>query len=167
MILSLEEDEQEELQDVAQNVVTLDGEMMAVNGRVLAGHAPCAGGGLDTQGAYGKQDPDLASVCSCTCYGNKPKKDHSKHRWTQRRRRNRERGGESGESGGVGEIQSGPCRTRRQHGALRHNWVWRFIMGIFGFRNYQNSRSSDSNYFDEETQSISNIAKFSVKRSSL
>ena len=39
MILSLEDEEdQEELQDVAQNVVTLDGEVMAVNGRVLSGH---------------------------------------------------------------------------------------------------------------------------------
>ena len=39
MILSLEDEEdQEELQDAAQNVVTLDGEVMAVNGRVLSGH---------------------------------------------------------------------------------------------------------------------------------
>ena len=29
----------EELQDVSQNVVTLDGEVMAVNGRILAGHS--------------------------------------------------------------------------------------------------------------------------------
>lgn len=29
---------QEELQDVSQNVITLDGEVMAVNGRILAGH---------------------------------------------------------------------------------------------------------------------------------
>ena len=40
MILSLEDEEdQGELQDVAQNVVTLDGEVMAVNGKVLSGHA--------------------------------------------------------------------------------------------------------------------------------
>ena len=40
MILSLEDEEdQEELQDATQNVVTLDGEVMAVNGRVLSGHA--------------------------------------------------------------------------------------------------------------------------------
>ena len=29
----------EELQDVSQNVVTLEGEVMAVNGRILAGHS--------------------------------------------------------------------------------------------------------------------------------
>merc|ERR1711988_1117988 len=61
MILSLEDEEdQEELQDVAQNVVTLDGEVMAVNGRVLSGH-----GQLD----QGGQEADAVSVCSCTCYG--------------------------------------------------------------------------------------------------
>merc|ERR1711935_278156 len=36
MILSLEDEE--DLQDMHQNVVTLDGEVMAVNGRVLSGH---------------------------------------------------------------------------------------------------------------------------------
>merc|ERR1712083_198721 len=60
MILSLEDEEdQGELQDVTQNVVTLDGEVMAVNGRVLSGH-----GQLD----QGKES-DAVSVCSCTCYG--------------------------------------------------------------------------------------------------
>lgn len=64
MILSLEDEEdQEELQDMHQNVVTLDGEVMAVNGRVLSGH-----GQLDQKFNPG-QEPDAVSVCSCTCYG--------------------------------------------------------------------------------------------------
>ncbi len=59
MILSLEDEEdQEELQDAAQNVVTLDGEVMAVNGRVMSEHKFNPG-----------REPDAASVCSCTCYG--------------------------------------------------------------------------------------------------
>ena len=37
---------QEELQDVSQNVVTLDGEVMAVNGRILAGHSAANGRSL-------------------------------------------------------------------------------------------------------------------------
>merc|ERR1712141_176097 len=70
MILSLEEEEEEEeLQDAAQNVVTLDGEVMAVNGRVLAGH-----GQLDRKFNPGRE-PDAVSVCSCTCYGASTSKD--------------------------------------------------------------------------------------------
>ena len=45
--------------------------------------------------------------------------------------------------------------------------LWRFVLRIFGFRRYQNSHSDDSNYYDEETQSISNFARYAVKRASL
>jgi len=73
MILSLEDEEdQEELQDAAQNVVTLDGEVMAVNGRVLSGHND-----MNHKFKTGLE-PDAASVCSCTCYGTSGSSGYAK-----------------------------------------------------------------------------------------
>ena len=54
MILSLEEDEEEEdLQDVTQNVITVDDEYL--NGPMLARRLAL-------------RQPETVSVCSCTCY---------------------------------------------------------------------------------------------------
>ena len=163
MTLTLEEDNQEELQDVAQNVVTLDGEEIAVNGRVLAGTR-----GGPPKGLFTKQEEDVASVCSCTCYGNKPKKDPSR----EIRLKNRK-----GKRASESEFRNS-CRTtsklrtrvegrdsRRKIGRIAR--FWRFVLRIFGFRRYQNSHSDDSNYYDEETQSISNYVRYHVKRASL
>ena len=165
MILSLEEDEQEELQDVAQGVVTLDGELMAVNGRVLAGNAAAAG--LDSKTLYGKKEPDVASVCSCTCYGNKPKKDPTRKRRIipLKGKRNPKYETEIRSGCRINDLRTGAVTTARP--IFRTNRFLRSILRIFGFRRYQGSYSDDSNYYDEETQSISNIARHAVKRSSL
>ncbi|XP_050487869.1 two pore potassium channel protein sup-9 [Bombus huntii] len=48
----------EELQPASHHVLTLDGEVVAVNGKLLAGHVPIV---HDTD--------DCVSVCSCTCLG--------------------------------------------------------------------------------------------------
>lgn len=47
-----------ELQSASHHVLTIDGEVMAVNGKLLAGHVPIM---HDTD--------DCVSVCSCTCLG--------------------------------------------------------------------------------------------------
>ncbi|KAK0078292.1 hypothetical protein PV325_002720 [Microctonus aethiopoides] len=47
-----------ELQSASHHVLTLDGEVVAVNGKLLAGHVPMI---HDTD--------DCVSVCSCTCLG--------------------------------------------------------------------------------------------------
>ncbi|XP_012522173.1 two pore potassium channel protein sup-9 [Monomorium pharaonis] len=47
-----------ELQSASHHVLTLDGEVVAVNGKLLAGHVPIM---HDTD--------DCVSVCSCTCLG--------------------------------------------------------------------------------------------------
>lgn len=55
MILSLEEDEEEfDLQDVTQNVITVDDEYL--NGSLLPRRLTL-------------RQPETVSVCSCTCYG--------------------------------------------------------------------------------------------------
>lgn len=47
-----------EMQSVSHHVLTLDGEVVAVNGKLLASHVPIM---HDTD--------DCVSVCSCTCLG--------------------------------------------------------------------------------------------------
>ncbi|XP_045612111.1 two pore potassium channel protein sup-9 [Procambarus clarkii] len=58
-----------EMQDASQSVVTLDGELMAINGKLLAGTH-------DSEGREGRVGSftSVATVCSCTCY---PKPHHS------------------------------------------------------------------------------------------
>lgn len=51
--------EDNELQSSSHHVVTLDGEVMAVNGKLLAGH-PYIGDVIEI---------DQMSVCSCNCLG--------------------------------------------------------------------------------------------------
>lgn len=51
--------EDNELQSSSHHVLTLDGEVMAVNGKLLSGHA------LITDDA----ELDKTSVCSCNCLG--------------------------------------------------------------------------------------------------
>ena len=160
MILSLEEDEQEELQDVAQNVITVDEEVIAANGRLRGG---------PLKGLFTKQEADVASVCSCTCYGNKPKKDPERLiRMKNRKGRNRD--SESDTTRNTCRLNN--VRTRIEGRDSRRpisRWsrFWRFVLRIFGFRHYNSSHSDDSNYYDEETQSISNYARYAVKRASL
>ena len=160
MILSLEEDEQEELQDVAQNVVTVDEEVIAANGRLR--------GVIPVKGLFTKQEADVASVCSCTCYGNKPKKDPV--RLIRMKKRKGGQGDSESEMRDACKLNN--VRTRiegrdSRRPITRCARLWRFVLRIFGFRRYQNSHSDDSNYYDEETQSISNYARYAVKRASL
>lgn len=51
--------EDNELQSASHHVLTLDGEVLSVNGKLLAGHVL-----LDTN-----DEADQVSVCSCTCLG--------------------------------------------------------------------------------------------------
>jgi len=51
--------EDNELQSASHHVLTLDGEVLSVNGKLLAGHVL-----LDTN-----DQADQVSVCSCTCLG--------------------------------------------------------------------------------------------------
>jgi hypothetical protein len=51
--------EDNELQSASHHVLTLDGEVMSVNGKLLAGHVL-----LDCN-----DQADQVSVCSCTCLG--------------------------------------------------------------------------------------------------
>ncbi|KAF7990866.1 hypothetical protein HCN44_000671 [Aphidius gifuensis] len=50
--------EDNELQSSSHHVLTLDGEVLAVNGKLLAGHVPMI-----------HESDDYVSVCSCTCLG--------------------------------------------------------------------------------------------------
>ncbi|XP_063599639.1 two pore potassium channel protein sup-9-like [Penaeus indicus] len=67
-----------EMQDASQSVVTLDGELMAINGKVLAGTQESEGLG-ERRASY----TSIATVCSCTCY---PRPHHSpadiRHRYS-------------------------------------------------------------------------------------
>jgi hypothetical protein len=141
MILSLEEEEEEELQDAAHNVVTLDGEIMAVNGRILAGRKFNPG-----------LEPDAVSVCSCTCYGNKSSKDGNKTIFKQQQ--SLKRGGK----------QTGSSRRNPNQRPI-YIRIWNGILRFVGFPD-PDSTDSDGNYYDEETQSINNYARFAVKRAS-
>ncbi|KAK4303283.1 hypothetical protein Pmani_024668 [Petrolisthes manimaculis] len=59
-----------EMQDASQSVVTLDGELMAINGKLLAGTHDTEFAGSGQLGSY----TSVATVCSCTCY---PRPHHS------------------------------------------------------------------------------------------
>ncbi|XP_066979288.1 two pore potassium channel protein sup-9-like isoform X1 [Macrobrachium rosenbergii] len=68
-----------EMQDASQSVVTLDGELMAINGKLLAS----ANDGMEiSQGRMGSYN-SITTVCSCTCY---PRSHHSpadmRHRYS-------------------------------------------------------------------------------------
>ena len=49
------------MQLASNQVVTVDGEMMAINGKLLAGHSMI----------FDYDDLDKTSVCSCNCFGFK------------------------------------------------------------------------------------------------
>ena len=128
-----EEEEEEELQDAAQNVVTLDGEVMAVNGRILAGHHQAHNRTFNPG-----REPDAVSVCSCTCYGTKQKEK------IQRK-------------GTVVVVRRAkPVYIR----------LWNRLIRRLGCADASGPSSEDGNYYDEETQSINNHARFAVKRAS-
>ena len=63
---SAQEDNDDLIGGGAQNIMTLDGEIMALNGRVLTGQMADATSERDIVRALAD---DRASVCSCTCYG--------------------------------------------------------------------------------------------------
>ncbi|XP_071552418.1 two pore potassium channel protein sup-9-like [Panulirus ornatus] len=61
-----------EMQDASQSVVTLDGELMAINGKILAGTQQEAAELAADQRAAGSYT-SITTVCSCTCY---PRSQH-------------------------------------------------------------------------------------------
>ena len=66
------------MQDASQSVVTLDGELMAVNGKLLAANhdlLTSAGGG-HIASSYSS----INSVCSCTCYPKHHSSPDPRHR---------------------------------------------------------------------------------------
>ncbi|CAL4116285.1 unnamed protein product, partial [Meganyctiphanes norvegica] len=68
-----------EMQDASRSVVTLDGELLAINGKLLAGTGEMPGIVAEGMGSYSS----IATVCSCTCY---PRSHHysptdSRHRY--------------------------------------------------------------------------------------
>ena len=121
--------------------VTLDGEVMAVNGKVLAGHQQ-----FDRQFNAGRE-PDAASVCSCTCYG----------------------GNFPGTTfGGLTRRKSFKRRGRHARRNLTAKVLSFLKLGNYrsGERNEADMSDDTSNFYDEENQSINNYARFRVKRSS-
>eukprot|EP00095_Tigriopus_kingsejongensis_P002013 maker-scaffold419_size176504-snap-gene-0.33 protein:Tk02013 transcript:maker-scaffold419_size176504-snap-gene-0.33-mRNA-1 annotation:"two pore potassium channel protein sup-9" len=135
MILSLEEDEQEDLQDGTHNMLTLDGELLAVNGRMLAGQQMVATSERNLFAAANK--PETASICSCTCYG-----------------------GRSGTGTGV----NGPGsrgRKRMSPGARALGCMGRILGCKESLHEFD-----EENFYDAETQSISNYARYAIKRAS-
>ena len=178
MIISLEEEEQEELQDVAQNVVTLDGEVMAVNGRILAGHqqwqsptgATASAAGLTpfdpalyAQGGIKgfRRPPSVTSVCSCTCYGT----SDSKAGFFGGRGRQSRSGVGGGQAGGR-RTSRGQQRVRRKRGFAIVRF-FRRLLGLASGSSDHSADSADANFYDEETQSISNYQRYAIKRVSM
>ncbi|XP_076055070.1 two pore potassium channel protein sup-9-like [Oratosquilla oratoria] len=66
-----------EMQDASQYVVTLDGELMAINGKLLAGNEDLGGVGGHL-GSYSS----VATVCSCTCYPRSSNSPDNRHRYS-------------------------------------------------------------------------------------
>ena len=132
MILSLEEEDPDD--DLADNVMTLDGELMAVNGRVLSGQQFVATSERNICAAANAQK-DTASVCSCTCYG---------------RRRT-----------GGNKSQQNPNQQQRSSGT---KMLW-CVGKMFGCRESV-TNIDEENFYDAETQSISNYTRYAVKRAS-
>ncbi|KAK7081352.1 Potassium channel subfamily K member 9 [Halocaridina rubra] len=68
-----------EMQDASQSVVTLDGELMAINGKLLASASEAMELSQGRVGSF----TSIATVCSCTCY---PRSHHSpsdlRHRYS-------------------------------------------------------------------------------------
>lgn len=119
MTISLEEEEEgnDQMTAVAENVVTLDGEVRCT--------------GLVSN----NQDKDNNSVCSCTCY-------------SAGRRFSRQQSRQEGGGRVIGILKMLGC-TR-----------------ILGWLSPINGADEEGNFFDSETQSISNYARLAVKRSS-
>lgn len=158
MILSLEEDETDDGGDAAaNNIVNLDGEMLGMNGRILTGGGHLVATSERNLVAAVAKEADTASVCSCTCYGQKSR---------------------SGGGGGGGNVTSqGGSRKRRkevnedgelvdvmQPQAASSRLLW-CAGKIFGCRESMHNLDGE-NFYDEETQSISNYTRFAVKRAS-
>ncbi len=142
MILSLEEDEADDMKDADHHVVTLDGELLAVNGRVLAGQQLAATSERNIFVSSGGDElggSDKTSICSCTCYGRSsaPTSTAAATESVSRRR---------------------PAKSRGRCS------VW-CLDKLFGCRESV-TNIDEENFYDEETQSISNFAKYHVKRAS-
>ena len=141
---------------------------MAVNGRVLAGH-----GQLDRKFNPGRE-PDavsglkkefyfirnylvlfeiqfiiffkflIFSVCSCTCYGSTTKDQHRRM-----------------------STAGGGLKLRPRNYKPWYSKFWQQLFRKLGCQDFSGRNSDDGNYYDEETQSISNHARFAIKRASL
>ena len=151
MILSLEEDEEDNLHDADQNIMTLDGELMMSNGRVLPTNPRMVTATSERNlcAAAAGNEPDKASVCSCTCYGRS-----SRHAGQQQQQLDRV-GDAAAAGGGVGGGNGGRA-------SLRVLWC---VGKMFGCRESV-THLDEENFYDAETQSISNYARFAVKRAS-
>ena len=136
MILSLEEDEEEfDLQDVTQNVHTLDDEVMAISGPALSR-------------LYALRQPETVSVCSCTCYGSSSTNKRFLFGSKKKRKSKRQR------------ALSTSVPLQRS--------AWQKLVRFVTFRwRSSSSEGSDENFYDEETQSISNYKRFAIKRNSM
>lgn len=62
--------DEEELTSSSHHVMTLDGDIMALNGKLLSTGSARGGGGGG--GCRGAPQQDQVSVCSCTCLPHRP-----------------------------------------------------------------------------------------------
>jgi len=163
MMLSLEEDKEDNddlIGGGAQNIMTLDGEIMALNGRVLTGQMADATSERDIVRAVAD---DRASVCSCTCYGRSTARSRAgddERNGSGGDRDHRTDGGE--ESGRRPDGSSLSESSRQQPPGRRMLWCLGRTFGCG--ESVQNL--DEENFYDEETQSISNYARYAVKRAS-
>ena len=82
------------------------------------------------------------SVCSCTCYGSSSKSSKDQHR------------------------RMSTTKLPRNYKPW-YSRFWQRLFRKFGCQDFSGFNSDDGNYYDEETQSISNHARFAIKRASL
>ena len=173
MILSLEEDETDDGGDAAgaNNIVNLDGEILGMNGRVLTGGGHLVATSERNLVAAVAREADTASVCSCTCYGGQSKSSRNggggsgnnppqgKRGWREQKRVLKKElvTTEDGE-----EVIEVVRSVEPQGTSSRLLWC---AGKIFGCRESMHNLDGE-NFYDEETQSISNYTRFAVKRAS-
>ena len=114
------------------------------NGRCLPGQQLAATSERNLLAIAG-QDGDRVSICSCTCYGRS--------------------GGRSTTPNGGREGGSGACAEGSGEGARSCARAWQCVGQLLGCREVR-EEYDEENFYDEETQSISNYTRFAVKRAS-
>ncbi len=137
----------------AGEVAALESELLAAsaNGRaVLLPGQSLAATSERNLCAAANAEQDRTSVCSCTCYGSR-----SATR-SRRQEQMQSQGMATGESGG-GSIGGGG-----RSGGSRILWC---VGKMFGCRE-SITHFDEENFYDTETQSISNFNRFAVKRAS-